>query len=175
MGMTIQELCHYFWYSADSMEERYAGSCSARGPFFYSYSTTIACHCGSVYMLSEDGFSCTTATKHLAPLRMACPNLSRAIFVPFEYNDSFSSVQACVKTISNRLYHRLPKPSLSGWSEAGVRLGRTLLRIDACLLWTARQPLRYVTATTIRDSNRKINDPSERAVLALPVTTATRS
>jgi hypothetical protein len=112
MGMTIQELCHYFWYSADSMEERYAGSCSARGPFFYSYSTTIACHCGSVYMLSEDGFSCTTATKHLAPLRMACPNLSRAIFVPFEYNDSFSSVQACVKTISERLYHRLIDPDI---------------------------------------------------------------
>lgn len=112
MGMTIQELCHYFWYSADSMEERYAGSCSARGPFFYSYSTTIACHCGSVYMLSEDGFSCTTATKHLAPLRMACPNLSRAIFVPFEYNDVFSSVQACVKTISERLYHRLIDPDI---------------------------------------------------------------
>lgn len=74
-----------------------------------------------------------------------------------------------------RRSHRLPKPSLSGWSEAGVRLGRTLLRIDACLLWTARQPLRYVTATTIRDSNRKINDPPERAVLALPVTTATQS
>jgi hypothetical protein len=38
--------------------------------------------------------------------------MSRAIFVPFEYNDSFSSVQECVKTISMRLRDRLINPDV---------------------------------------------------------------
>lgn len=108
--MNTKELCHYFWYASDDKEVRgvRSGNPHMEGPFFYSYSTCIACRCPrTIYMVADGFFSTTTATKHLSPLKRAVPSASRMIYVPFEYNDRFETVQQCVQVISKRLYDYL--------------------------------------------------------------------
>lgn len=104
------KIFHDYFYASLTDSQKARSNNHFDGPFFYSYSTVIgakvlASDGHTALLISESSMSATTGA-HLSTLRNSCP-YNTIISVPFEWGDSFYSIDYCIDTISRRFLDSL--------------------------------------------------------------------